>query len=161
MSMPDLPLENIPAVDPEQFKFAVILASVAFSCRMPMESPATQGVTLQMEDGSTQTISFKDVPENRAMMVLRDHFSRDHEAFSAAAIRFFALLHVLKSPRMKPWTKPAEDDPRSIMIHDAVFRAGATVLLSADSNFNEAAFFAKVKEYAAAAEHQPDQEPEL
>ena len=151
--------EAIPPVAPDQFQFGVLLASAAFGYRMPMDSPAKQGVTLRMEDGSTCRLAFTDIPENRAMIAMRDHFGGDHEAFFAAAMRFFALMRVWKSPRNKAWLRPAEDDPRSIMVHDAVFRSAARVPLNAEGCFDEGPFFAQVEEYAAADEQPPSRRP--
>lgn len=140
---------EIPAVDPDHFGFAIQVASAAHALKMPMKSPATEGGSIRFPDGREIQFNFTDIPANRALMAMRDHFGPDTNSFVAAAMRFFALHRLWPHERMKKWVKPSPEEPDVVLMHDAVFQAAATLPLDDNGEFAEKAFFDRVEELAA------------
>lgn len=91
--------ENTKPVDPEQFGFAMQLASAAASYRMPMESPTKQRLNIKMDDGTVQRLAFTDIPMNRAAMAILDHFAPDMETARAAMMGWMALIRISSSEK--------------------------------------------------------------
>jgi hypothetical protein len=145
---PLLKKEFLEPVDPEQFGFAIQIASAAHAFRMPMESPSTQGVNIEMGDGEIKRLVFTDIPINRAFMAMRDHFAPDFDTFQRVGLRFFALHKIWNSKNMEKWTKKDKDDPSVVLINEAVFRAGATCPLNEKGEFEETSFFMAVEKFA-------------
>src|SRR5438093_5713348 len=108
--------EKTKPVDPEHFAVAVQVAAAAYSYRMPMESPAKQGLTLEMPDGNVEEIILSDVPLNRAALAIRDHFAPDMEMAGCALMRWMALMKVRSSEKMQKWVRHAERDPESFEV---------------------------------------------
>ena len=146
---PKIDPDLLKPVDPEQFGFAIQLGSAAGSYRMPMDSPSTRGVTIDEGGGKIRRLTFTDIPENRFFMAIRDHFGSDHLTFQRVSFRWFALQNLHRSPKMKEWTKPDPEDPKAILISEAVFRAAACCPFTGGLEFDEETFFKTVRKLAA------------
>jgi hypothetical protein len=145
--------EKTKPVDPEQFRFAMQLASAASSYRMPMDSPAKQRIMIEMPDGNVQQFSFTDIPMNRAAIAIRDHFAPDIETAMCALMRWRALARVISSPSMRKWERHSEEDPEGIEIHGAVIHAAAVMPLTKNGHFDKRKFFKTVEEIASSEEY--------
>lgn len=136
---------TIPPVDPTQFTFALRLASAAGSYRMPMDSPSKAGLEVETPDG-VMSIGFTDVPLNRMAFAIREHCGTDQKLFLSVMWRWFALMGVSDSPRMKKWVQTVPDDPGTQEVNEALFTAAATMPLNAKGGFDRKTFFDRVDE---------------
>ena len=144
--------EEIHPVDPMQFAFALQLGSAAMTYRMPMKSPATEGVAVVSKDGTVHRYTLVDRPANRLMIAIRDHFAPDDKTYMSVMMRYSALQRLWKNERMKKWVRKDEQDPEKMEVHEAVFIAGATLPLNAEGCFEEDAFFNRLEEIAKAVD---------
>lgn len=135
-------------VEPEQFAFALQLGSAASTYRMPMKSPASTGLRLKLPGGKVQDIRFTDVPENRLLFAICDHFGSDHKTFMSVMLRFFALRCLWGDERMKKWVRQVEGEPGAVEVNEAVLVAAATFPVGAEGFFDGNAFFERVEEVA-------------
>ncbi len=139
---------NAKPIDPEQFAFAMQLASAGASYRMPMESPASKRFEIEMTDGSVQRFCLTDNSTNRAAGAIVQHFAPDMEMARSALMRWMALMRIAQKKQMRKWErKPPDGD--YIEIYNAVFEAAAILPLNGNGDFSTAEFFHKVEEIAA------------
>jgi len=153
-----LPRQFRVPIDPDEFKFCLLLGDAAGRQKMPMESPAARTITLEDTDGSTTTYRFADLPITRFMMAITQHYRElglpDDERFSRVASvhnRIDAMIHVLRHPRGKPWVRVCEPCGRNkgeTGIHDAVLHVAAGADLSSSGRFNPRSFYDLVEQIA-------------
>jgi hypothetical protein len=137
-------------VDPEEFKFCCALMSAAYSGQMPTEPPSKQVVNIE-ELGE---VSFADVPINRAMLAVKDHFRQTRpedrqDEFMAMAFRiecfgdFLRLCIEDKDLRMEPFVEM--QDGELVDIREELVEAAATVKIG-DCGFSRDELIAKAGE---------------
>ncbi len=140
--------KNAEPIDPEQFAFAMQLASAGASYRMPMESPANKRFVIEMTDATVQHFGLTDNSTNRAAGAIVEHFAPDMEMARSALMRWMALMRIAQKKEMRKWErKPPDAD--YIEIYNAVFEAAAILPLNGNGDFRTAEFFHKVEEIAA------------
>jgi hypothetical protein len=139
-------------VDPEEFKFCCALMSAAYSGQMPTECPTKQVVKIK-EVGE---VSFADVPINRAMLAVRDHFRQTRpedrqDEFMAMAFRiecfgdFLRLCMEDKDLRIEAFVE--KQDGEVVSVKEELLEAAATVKIG-DSGLFRDELFAKATELA-------------
>jgi hypothetical protein len=143
-----IPLPSMTApVDPEEFKFCCALMSAAYSGRMPTECPATEVVNIE-ELGE---ISLSDVPINRAMMAVKDHFRQTRpeerqDEFMPMAFRlecfgdFLRLCMKDKDPRIEQFVEMQDGEVTSL--NEELIEAAASVTIG-DCGLSRDEMFAK------------------
>lgn len=145
------PAMTVP-VDPEEFKFCCALMSAAYSGQMPTETPSKQVVNIE-ELGE---VSFADVPINRAMLAVRDHFRQTRteerqDEFLAMAFRiecfgdFLRLCMKDKDLRIEQFVEM--QDGEVTRLNEKLVEAAATVKIG-DCGFSRDELFAKATELA-------------
>jgi hypothetical protein len=145
------PLMTAP-VDPEEFKFCCALMSAAYSGQMPTECPTKQVVNIE----DVGEVSFADVPINRAMLAVRDHFRQTRpedrqDEFTVMAVRiecfgdFLRLCMKDKDLRIEQFVEMQDGEVTSI--NDELVEAAATVKIG-DCGFSRDELFAKATELA-------------
>ncbi len=139
-------------VDPEEFKFCCALMSAGYSGQMPTENPTKQVVNIE-EVGA---VSLTDIPMNRAMLAVRDHFreTRSEERWSEfipmsfrlmALADFVQLCMKKKDPRFEKFVEVQDEEVMGIS--DALLEAAATVSIGR-RGFSRDELFAKATELA-------------
>ena len=140
------PAMTVP-VDPEEFKFCCALMSAAYSGQMPTECPTKQ--VMNIED--VGELSFADVPINRAMLAVRDHFRQTRpddrqDEFMAMAFRiecfgdFLRLCMKDKDLRIEQFVELQDGEVTSI--NEELVEAAAMVKIG-DCGFSREELFAK------------------
>ena len=125
-------------VNEEEFLFYSHLAMSAAQLQAPVTSPTEYGVNLLNEKtGDLSRIQFTDNPYSRMMVALRENLSEEEreEKMPALAIRIWALIHLLNDDKLKQWTIPNPQEPDSVLISEAVFRAAARATIDTDLEF--------------------------
>src|SRR5271157_6607861 len=104
-----LPRQFRVPIDPEEFKFCLLLGDAAGRQKMPMKSPAECTITIGDDDGSSQTYRFADLPMTRAMMAITQHFREldlpEDQRFGRVMsldFRIRAMMGVLEHPSFEP-----------------------------------------------------------
>jgi len=151
--IPKRPADVLP-MSSEQFMFAVQVGNAAGAYRMPMESPAGFGISLEMEDGITQRFRLNDVPENRFGIALKQHFGNDRLALASFMLRWFALVRILKCDECQTYIRP-DSDSGARLIHSSVFDVAATQPLNESWEFDRDTFFTPVAELSAIDPNSP------
>ena len=139
-------------VDPEEFKFCCALMSAAYSGQMPTECPTKQVVNIE----DVGEVSFADVPINRAMLAVKDHFRQTRpedrqDEFMAMAFRiecvgdFLRLCMEDKDLRIEPFVEMQDGEVASIK--EELVEAAATLKIG-DCGFSRDELFAKATELA-------------
>ena len=134
-------------VDPEEFKFCCALMSAAYSGQMPTEPPSKQVVNIE----DMGEVTFADVPINRAMLAVRDHFrqTRPEERqgeFMAMAFRieclgdFLRLCMEEKDLRIEQFVELQDGEVTSL--NEELVEAAAMVKIG-DCGFSRDELFAK------------------
>lgn len=140
--------EQLPPLNVEEFLFALNLGSAAYSLRMPMKSPAEEGLTLRDQDGRLTRISVTDIPFNRATIAVRDHFAPHWQKFTSFMMRFSALQALCDVPEMEEWVTQSPGPDPQLVVHGAVLRVAATLPLTAGALFDKESFFRTVRDLA-------------
>ena len=134
-------------VDPEEFKFCCALMSAAYSGQMPTEPPTKQVVNIE----DLGEVSFADVPINRAILAVRDHFrqtrTEEHQdEFMPMAFRiecfgdFLRLCMKDKDLRIEQFVEMQDGDVTCI--NEELVEAAATAKIG-DCGFSRDELFAK------------------
>ena len=142
-----LPPSMTVPVDPEEFKFCCALMSAAYSGQMPTECPTKQVVSIE----DVGEVSFADVPINRAMLAVRDHYRQTRpeerqDEFAAMAFRiecfgdFLRLCMKDKDLRIEQFVEMQDGDVTSI--NEELVEAAATAKIG-DCGFSRDELFAK------------------
>lgn len=134
-------------LDPEEFGFAVRVAVVAATYRMPMPSPAEHHLDIEFPDGDTQRLVPKDIPIHRAAFAILEHCSPDPEKFQSIMARHVALIAMTKLNEAKQWVREDKDGK---LLHPALIEAAAVMQLRSHRGFEREAFFQRV---ASIADH--------
>ena len=92
-------------VNAEEFCFCVALMDAAASGKMPTRSPSERKIPLK--DGE---LAFKDIPINRAMLAVGDHFHATHK--NAEPSEFMSLTFRLMEMNRFISTRFDRHDPR-------------------------------------------------
>ncbi len=146
-------------IDPDEFKFCLLLGDAAGRNKMPMESPAERTITLEDTDGSTTTYRIADLPITRFMMAITQHYRGlglpDDERFSRVMSvhnRIDAMIDVLRHPGGKAWVQDVCDEcsreSGETGIHDAVLQIAASAELPPSGKFNPRNFYHLVEQIA-------------
>lgn len=121
------PPEFLAPTDPEEFKFAFCLMDAAYSGKMPIPNPTQRGVVIEKA-----LIPLTDIPFNRAIIALYEHFAEKSQSqFTALAYRltsfhgFLGRCLAKKDPRIEKYFH--RENGAVVGIREVLIKAAATV----------------------------------
>lgn len=135
-------------VDPQEFKFCCALMNAGYSGQMPTDSPSKQSVDIE----GVGVVSFTDIPMNRAMLAVKDHFretrkGKGQDEFIPMAFRlmcfsdFLRLCLKRKEPRLERFVQRG-DGGKIIGVEETLLEAVATAKIG-QGGFSPKEVFAK------------------
>lgn len=140
-SFPDI--KDIPSCTADELMYAESVGAAVASGKMSSRDPNEAKLLLQSDSGEVDTISFTDVPENRAAFAIKDQFADQPGKFPVVMMRMFALHDLMQDQRMNNYIRPS-DEPDTIEICTEVFTVAAEMPLNAKRGFNKQKFFRRV-----------------
>jgi len=139
------PWQPFPVLEPEEFLFAARVGDAAGTLQTPVENPSAKKFVV-LDDNGEEALSFRmrDDPTTRFGLAVAGHFRNEERKMMAFMFRWFALMRLTDSPRMKEWAKADDEDPDATLIRETVLRVAARFPMSEGYVFDEEAFFAEV-----------------
>ena len=144
--MRDLP-KTIAAVSREEFSFAMELYIGAASGKLPMDSPTSKSLLIDMEEhGGIMEVAFTDTPMNRGIFAIYDHYKDNPNIAYCIATRFMILLRSLgRNAQLRDkWTKSLDSEQCGVAV-PLVFAAAECPIKPGSMSF-------KIKTLTALAE---------
>ena len=129
--------DSVP-VNPDEFSFCFALMNAAYSGRMITANPEQYGFRVKDEQDVTG-YCMKDIPYNRAMMTVREHFEDRSKDFMATSFRLTCLTDFLiafskgMDARKEKYFQYENGKPDAV--HEALIRAAATAEVN-ENGFN-------------------------
>ncbi len=139
-------MEEIPALDPQEFIETFLYAEGVGSGRIPDAIRAPTDFKFLMEDG--EVASLADIPLHRTGMAVMQRFRGRENEGAAFMERYWALKALMRTPLLAEYQRPCED-PGATEVHPAVLKVAAREPLPTNGEFAPQAFLASVVRLAA------------
>lgn len=138
-------LPRTPQVSFDELVFAYELGGRAATNQIPRSGVGGLGVNIDLGDGTAQRVELTDIPMNRAMIAIRDHFPKGK--MQPLMFRIMAMSEMLQLPEGQRYMRPASGGEGEFEISEAVFRVAAEMPLNSNLSFNAPTFFKRVAKW--------------
>ena len=139
--------KDIAPMDGDEFRQVLEWAAeIAYGCAPDsVANPSEKQIHMDMGDGSIGTIQFTDIPQNRLVMAVSQHYRSNRPKFYSFMFRVWALMPILQGGLPPEY---ARQEGNGQAIHDAVFEVAATLPLTKRGEFHRARFLAELRRIA-------------
>ncbi len=136
-------IRKMEQVTADELAFATALGSAVAAGKVPQSGVGHLGVNFEFDHDGVQRIGLTDIPENRAMIAIRDQFSR--EKFQPLMFRLWALAPLMEDEENEPFVRYADDGSGMIEVHPAVYEIAGRMPLNSKGHFTAATYFRQVR----------------